>query len=36
VFPQAALRVSGPGWSQCALQGAAVKARRGNALLFYR
>ena len=36
VFPLAANRVSGPQWSECAKGGAAVKARRGDALLFYR
>ena len=36
VFPLAANRVSGPQWSECARGGAAVKARRGDALLFYR
>ena len=36
MFPLAANRVSGPQWSECAKGGAAVKARRGDALLFYR
>ena len=36
VFPLAANRVTGPQWSECARGGAAVKARRGDALLFYR
>ena len=36
VFPQAATRVSGPEWSECASKGLAVKTRRGDALLFYR
>ena len=36
VFPLAQNRVSGPGWSECARAGAAVKPRRGDALLFYR
>ena len=36
MFPLAANRVSGPQWSECARGGAAVKARRGDALLFYR
>lgn len=35
VFPQATTKVSGPGWSDCALKGLAVKSVRGNALLFY-
>ena len=36
MFPLAQNRVSGPQWSECAKGGAAVKARRGDALLFYR
>ena len=38
MFPAAPAetRVSGPEWSACAKQGLAVKARRGDALLFYR
>ena len=36
VFPQAATRVSGPEWSECASKGLAVKTRKGDALLFYR
>ena len=36
VFPYAEEKVSGPGWSECALRGLAVKAKKGNALLFYR
>jgi len=36
VFPQAATRVSGAEWSECAAKGLAVKTRRGDALLFYR
>ena len=36
MFPLAANRVSGPQWSECAKGGAAVKAGRGDALLFYR
>ena len=36
VFPLADKKVSGPGWSECAAKGLAVKARKGNALLFYR
>lgn len=35
VFPYADEKVSGPEWSDCALKGLAVKAVRGNALLFY-
>ena len=36
VFPLAQNRVSGLQWSECARGGAAVKARRGDSLLFYR
>ena len=36
VFPLAAHKVTGPQWSECARGGAAVKATRGDALLFYR
>ena len=36
MFPLAQNRVSGPGWSECARAGAAVKPCRGDALLFYR
>ena len=38
VFPnvEPEQRVSGPGWSECAREGLAVKPRRGDALLFYR
>ena len=36
MFPQAATRVSGPEWSECAAKGLAVKTRKGDALLFYR
>ena len=36
MFPQAATRVSGPEWSECASKGLAVKTRKGDALLFYR
>jgi hypothetical protein len=38
VFPNvdAAQRVQGPGWSECAKQGLAHKPRKGDALLFYR
>jgi len=36
VFPQAGSpAVTGPQWSDCARKGLAVKAVRGNALLFY-
>lgn len=35
VFPNAATRVEGDEWSDCAKKGLAVKAVRGNALLFY-
>ncbi|BDA51130.1 probable prolyl 4-hydroxylase 7 [Coccomyxa sp. Obi] len=35
VFPLAAHKVTGPQWSECARGGAAVKATRGDALLFY-
>lgn len=30
------LQVSGPGWSECALQGFAHKPKRGDAMMFYR
>lgn len=36
MFPDAERKVEGPGWSDCALRGLAVHAKRGNALLFYR
>lgn len=35
VFPGADTKVSGPGWSDCALKGMAVKPRKGDATLFY-
>ena len=35
VFPSAKNKVNGTEWSECALRGLAVKAIRGNALLFY-
>lgn len=35
VFPHAEHKVSGPGWSECALQGLAVHPRKGDAVLFY-
>lgn len=35
VFPAAGVRVAGGGWSECARAGFAVRARRGDALLFY-
>jgi prolyl 4-hydroxylase len=35
VFPYAEDKVEGEGWSECALRGLAVKAKKGNALLFY-
>ncbi len=36
VFPKAGSpAVTGPQWSDCAKKGLAVKAVRGNALLFY-
>lgn len=35
VFPHAAEKVEGEGWSDCARKGLAVKATRGNALFFY-
>lgn len=34
-FPYAESKVSGPGWSNCALQGLSVKAIKGNAVLFH-
>ena len=33
--PGARLQVEGEGWSECARRGLAVKAVKGNALLFY-
>ena len=36
VFPRASTRVDGPGWSQCAKSGLAVKPRKGDAMLFYK
>lgn len=35
VFPKADTKVSGDEWSDCAKQGLAVKAKKGDALLFY-
>jgi prolyl 4-hydroxylase len=35
VFPSAAVKVAGAGWSECARDGFAVKPRKGDALLFY-
>lgn len=35
VFPRAEKKVEGPQWSECAKKGLAVKATRGDALLFY-
>ncbi len=35
VFPRASTKVAGPGWSECAREGLAVKATAGDALLFY-
>lgn len=35
VFPHADRKVTGPEWSECAKQGLAVKARRGDALMFF-
>lgn len=35
VFPSAPVKVSGPGWSECARAGFAVKPRKGDALMFY-
>ncbi|PSC71217.1 putative prolyl 4-hydroxylase 6 isoform B [Micractinium conductrix] len=35
VFPYAEKKVEGEGWSECARRGLAVKAVKGNALLFY-
>lgn len=35
VFPDADRKVTGSEWSECARQGLAVKAVRGNALLFF-
>ena len=36
VFPNAPDRVTGPEWSDCAQRGLAVKAKKGDALLFFR
>lgn len=35
VFPNAGPKVTGEGWSECARQGFAVKAKRGDAVLFW-
>ena len=35
VFPNADPKVTGGGWSECARQGFAVKAKRGDAVLFW-
>lgn len=35
VFPNAEHKVTGPEWSTCALKGNAVKAIKGNAVMFY-
>lgn len=35
MFPRASTKVSGPGWSDCAREGLAVKPVAGDALLFY-
>jgi hypothetical protein len=35
VFPQGEKKTSGPGWSECARKGMAVKAIKGDAILFY-
>lgn len=35
VFPNAADKSTGPEWSKCAQQGLAVKAYKGDALMFY-
>jgi len=35
VFPDAEKKVTGEGWSECALQGHANKAVRGDAMMFY-
>eukprot|EP00775_Hariotina_reticulata_P001675 gene1675-2018_t len=35
VFPDAEHKVSGPGWSECALKGLAHKPKKGDALMFY-
>lgn len=36
VFPESATKVVGPEWSDCARKGLAVKAIKGDALLFFR
>ena len=36
VFPNAAEKVQGDEWSDCAKRGLAVKTTRGDALLFFR
>lgn len=35
VFPNAQEKMKGPEWSDCAKKGLAVKARRGDAIMFY-
>eukprot|EP00879_Flechtneria_rotunda_P011819 GHRR01012346.1.p1 GENE.GHRR01012346.1~~GHRR01012346.1.p1 ORF type:complete len:308 (+),score=60.64 GHRR01012346.1:171-1094(+) len=35
VFPDAERKVTGPGWSECALKGLANKPEKGDALMFY-
>lgn len=35
VFPNAKDKVEGPGWSDCAKKGLAVKTQRGDAVMFY-
>lgn len=35
VFPNADRKVTGPGWSDCAKRGLAVKAKKGDAIMFY-
>ncbi len=36
VFPSSEVKMSGPEWSDCAKKGLAVKAFRGDAVMFYR
>lgn len=36
VFPDAESKVSGPGWSDCAVKGLANHPVKGDALIFYR
>ena len=35
VFPNAEIKTQGPEWSECAKKGLAVKAFKGDAVMFY-